>query len=176
MGLRIATVVVALALAASATGSTGPLQAAASYLVSVQQPDGGFAESGRPADTALTAWAALGLVAAGAGADARAGVLAYLRAHDDSNGQITDVALVALARVALGDRPETLLARLSAVRAGPLLNAEMWTVLALQLGRGFPFDVAHAAGNLALAVLAGPELRRVLERYDRQLHTEVAWT
>ena len=50
-----------------------------------------------------------------------------------------------------------------------------WQALTLQMARGFPFDVAHAAGNLALALAAGPELRRVLERYDRQLHTEIAW-
>jgi energy-coupling factor transport system substrate-specific component len=43
------------------------------------------------------------------------------------------------------------------------------------LARGFPFDVAHAVGNLLLALAAGPELRRVLERYERKLRTEVVW-
>ena len=43
------------------------------------------------------------------------------------------------------------------------------------LARGFPFDVAHAVGNLLLALAAGPELRRVLTRYERQLRTEVVW-
>ncbi len=47
--------------------------------------------------------------------------------------------------------------------------------LLVQLGRGLPFDLAHAAGNLVLALAAGPELRRVLERYDRRLRTEIAW-
>jgi energy-coupling factor transport system substrate-specific component len=37
------------------------------------------------------------------------------------------------------------------------------------------FDVVHAAGNLVLALAAGPELRRVLERYERRLRTEVVW-
>ena len=34
---------------------------------------------------------------------------------------------------------------------------------------GFPFDIAHASGNLVLALAAGPELRRMLERYGRRL-------
>jgi energy-coupling factor transport system substrate-specific component len=40
---------------------------------------------------------------------------------------------------------------------------------------GIPFDIAHASGNLALALAAGPELRRMLERYGRRLKTEVVW-
>ena len=44
------------------------------------------------------------------------------------------------------------------------------------LGAGFAFNVAHAFGNVVLAWVAGPELRRVLERYARRLRTEVVWT
>jgi energy-coupling factor transport system substrate-specific component len=51
-----------------------------------------------------------------------------------------------------------------------------WVSFTLVLGRGFPFDVAHAVGNIALALVAGPELRRLLERYGRRLHAEVVWT
>jgi energy-coupling factor transport system substrate-specific component len=47
--------------------------------------------------------------------------------------------------------------------------------LAVVFARGLPFDIAHALGNLALALAAGPELRRVLERYERRLRTEVVW-
>jgi energy-coupling factor transport system substrate-specific component len=47
--------------------------------------------------------------------------------------------------------------------------------LALQMSRGFPFDLAHAIGNVILAVAAGPELRRVLERYERRTRVEIAW-
>jgi energy-coupling factor transport system substrate-specific component len=47
--------------------------------------------------------------------------------------------------------------------------------LAVVFARGLPFDVAHALGNLVLAFAAGPELRRVLERYERRLRTEVVW-
>ena len=43
------------------------------------------------------------------------------------------------------------------------------------LGQGFAFNVAHATGNLVLALVAGPELRRVLERYERRSRTEVVW-
>ncbi|HST17462.1 MAG TPA: DUF6580 family putative transport protein [Gaiellaceae bacterium] len=43
------------------------------------------------------------------------------------------------------------------------------------LARGFWFDVAHAAGNVVIALVAGPELRRLLERYRVRLHTEVVW-
>ena len=50
-----------------------------------------------------------------------------------------------------------------------------WRSFALVLGRGFPFDVAHAVGNVVLALAAGPELRRLLDRYGRRLHAEVVW-
>jgi energy-coupling factor transport system substrate-specific component len=50
-----------------------------------------------------------------------------------------------------------------------------WRSLTLVLGRGFPFDVAHAVGNVALALAVGPELRRLLERYGRRLRAEVVW-
>jgi energy-coupling factor transport system substrate-specific component len=48
--------------------------------------------------------------------------------------------------------------------------------LGVVLSAGFAFNVAHAAGNVALALVAGPELRRVLERYERRARTEVVWT
>jgi energy-coupling factor transport system substrate-specific component len=47
--------------------------------------------------------------------------------------------------------------------------------LFVQLSRGLWFDAAHATGNLVIALAAGPELRRMLERYGRRLHTEVVW-
>jgi energy-coupling factor transport system substrate-specific component len=51
-----------------------------------------------------------------------------------------------------------------------------WAALTVQVGRGFWFDAAHALGNVAIALVAGPELRRLLERYGRRLRTEVVWT
>ena len=47
--------------------------------------------------------------------------------------------------------------------------------LLARLGAGIPFNVAHAGGNLVLALVAGPELRRVLERFERRSRTEVVW-
>ncbi|MGZ4430923.1 MAG: ECF transporter S component [Gaiellales bacterium] len=35
---------------------------------------------------------------------------------------------------------------------------------------GIPFDIAHAAGNAAIALAAGPVLIRMLDRYARRLH------
>ena len=50
-----------------------------------------------------------------------------------------------------------------------------WAALTIQLSRGVWFDAAHAFGNLIMAFVAGPELRRLLERYGRRLRTEVVW-
>jgi energy-coupling factor transport system substrate-specific component len=50
-----------------------------------------------------------------------------------------------------------------------------WEALVVVLGRGVWFSAAHAIGNVVLALVAGPELRRLLERYGRRLRTEVAW-
>jgi energy-coupling factor transport system substrate-specific component len=50
-----------------------------------------------------------------------------------------------------------------------------WTSFIALQARGFPFNVAHAVGNLMLALAAGPELRRMLERYGKRLRTEVVW-
>jgi energy-coupling factor transport system substrate-specific component len=40
-------------------------------------------------------------------------------------------------------------------------------------GRGLPFNIAHAAGNAALALVAGPAMVRMLARYRRRF--EFAW-
>ena len=50
-----------------------------------------------------------------------------------------------------------------------------WRAFTALYMRGFWFDVAHAGGNLALALAVGPELRRLLERYARRLKAEVVW-
>ena len=39
--------------------------------------------------------------------------------------------------------------------------------------RGIPFNIAHAAGNVALALVAGPAIVRMLIRYRRRF--EFAW-
>jgi energy-coupling factor transport system substrate-specific component len=50
-----------------------------------------------------------------------------------------------------------------------------WGSFLAREGAGLPFDVAHASGNLVLALAVGPELRRMLDRYGRRLRTEVVW-
>jgi energy-coupling factor transport system substrate-specific component len=50
-----------------------------------------------------------------------------------------------------------------------------WAAFLARQAAGFPFDTAHATGNLALALAAGPELRRLLERYGKRLRTEIVW-
>jgi energy-coupling factor transport system substrate-specific component len=50
-----------------------------------------------------------------------------------------------------------------------------WQALTVTWGRGLWFDAAHALGNLVIALAAGPELRRMLERYGAKLRTEVVW-
>jgi energy-coupling factor transport system substrate-specific component len=47
--------------------------------------------------------------------------------------------------------------------------------LILVVGRGIPFSLAHAIGNVVIALAVGPELRRLLERYARRMHAEVVW-
>jgi energy-coupling factor transport system substrate-specific component len=47
--------------------------------------------------------------------------------------------------------------------------------LAAVMGRGLWFDVSHAAGNVVIALAAGPELRRMLDRYGGRLKTVVVW-
>jgi energy-coupling factor transport system substrate-specific component len=47
--------------------------------------------------------------------------------------------------------------------------------LAAVVGRGLWFDAAHAAGNVVIALAAGPELRRMLDRYSSRLRTVVVW-
>ena len=57
--MRVAAVLLAaFFLVAPAAGSS-------QYLLSRQQPDGGFAEPGGQSDPSLTAWAVLGLAATG---------------------------------------------------------------------------------------------------------------
>jgi prenyltransferase beta subunit len=102
----------------------------ASYLASRQQPDGGFAEPGGRSAPELTAWAVLGLAAAG---KPPAGAAAYLASEPTHDA--TDVALRALALRALGANADSMLARLTARadgRIGTLVNSTIWGVLALR--------------------------------------------
>ena len=50
-----------------------------------------------------------------------------------------------------------------------------FAALVAVVGRGLWFDAAHATGNVVLALAAGPELRRMLDRYGSRLRTVVVW-
>ena len=130
---------------------TAALLAATSPVAFVQShgANGAFSESGGTTDALLTSWAVLGLRAAGATAP---GSLTYLESQEASLTATTDVALVALAEEALGDRNEGLLAKLvprANGRIGPTLNSTYWSVLAL--GRSpaatTRFILAHQSGS-----------------------------
>ncbi|HUQ21827.1 MAG TPA: prenyltransferase/squalene oxidase repeat-containing protein [Gaiellaceae bacterium] len=119
-------------LAAVALAAT--LATPAAYVQAQQREDGGFG------DAQMTAWATLGLVAAGAPTGAAAGYLA--RQQPPS---ATDAALIAMARAAAGDRPDDLLPRLRAHRPGKLVNATIWTLLALrQAGEPAPATLVRS--------------------------------
>ncbi len=105
----------------AALAAAAALATPAGYVQSQQRDDGGFGEP------QITAWATLGLVAAGEDAGRAA---EYLARQEPTIA--TDVALVALARAAAGDRPDDLLPRLRAHKPGKLVNATIWTILALR--------------------------------------------
>ncbi len=114
--------------------ATTALATPAGYIQAQQRDDGGFG------DPQITAWATLGLVAAGA---PTAGAADYLARQEP--GAATDVALVAMARAAVGDRPDELLPRLRAYKPGKLVNATIWTILALrQAGEPAPPALVQA--------------------------------
>ena len=105
------------------------------YVQGHQVPSGGFAEPRGQPSPQLTAWAVLGVRAAGARVSPQ--TLDYLVAHEDALPAATDVELVAMAESVLGRRPERLLARIRAAqrgdgRIGPTVNSTIWGVLALR--------------------------------------------
>ena len=119
-----------LAAFAAATALATPV----GYVQAQQRDDGSFG------DPQLTAWATLGLVAAGA---PTGGAEEYLARQEPESA--TDAALVAMARAAAGDRPDDLLPRLRAYRPGKLVNATIWTILALrQAGEPAPATLVQA--------------------------------
>jgi Squalene-hopene cyclase C-terminal domain/Prenyltransferase and squalene oxidase repeat len=123
VGVRIAVAAVVLALAASP----------AEFVASHQQPDGGFAEPGTSSDPNLTAWAVLGLAAAGETPNrSPADYLAGAPAPSTNDLALRILALQALGRDThdLADRLETM--RRADGRIGPLVNSTIWGVLALR--------------------------------------------
>jgi energy-coupling factor transport system substrate-specific component len=113
-----------------------------SYLQAHQSGSGGFSEPGGAPSPQLTAYAVLGLRAAGA--SPRAGTLSYLQTHEAALVDLTDVELAAMAQNALGGRSDSLLSRIVRARRpngaiGSDLNSTAWGILALrQAGRTAP--------------------------------------
>jgi energy-coupling factor transport system substrate-specific component len=50
---------------------------------------------------------------------------------------------------------------------GPSADVHSFLTLA---ATGIPFDIAHATGNAVIALVAGPTMVRMLDRYARRLH------
>ena len=120
-------------LAGAAAGATGPGAGSAAFLASRQSDGGGFAEQGRTPDGPLTAWAALGLVAAGGFPAERAKAAEFLRTRADTGDSDADLALRVVALAALGETvDESLVARLRRHRPDELVNETIWAVLALR--------------------------------------------
>ena len=124
--MKLAALVAAIAVLAT------PAATPAEYLLSRQQPDGGFAEPGGRSDPTLTAWAVLGLDAASRPPQSAGHYLA-----GKPYPQATDLALRILALRALGQDTESLVGQLEALRRpdgriGPLVNSTVWGVLALR--------------------------------------------
>ena len=125
--------VLARSVTATATG--------VEYVQAHEVANGGFAEPGGSPSPELTAWAVLGLRAAGGGAGSSA--LSYLVAHEAELTDVTDVELAAMAETVLGRRPDRLLTRIRAAsrpsgRIGPGVNSTTWGVLALRQAREKP--------------------------------------
>ena len=119
--------------AASAAGATGPVAGSAAFLTTRQSANGGFAEQAQVPAAPLTAWAALGLVAADGPAGARTRAAEFLRTRSTDGETDGDVALRVVALAALGERvDESLVAMLRQHRPGALVNETMWTVIALR--------------------------------------------
>ncbi len=138
LAVTLAAMLATLVVAAPAPGG---IEEAVAYLESRQQPGGGFAEPGGRPDPGLTAWAVLGLTAAGARPSEAA---AYLTGQPYPAA--TDLELRILALDAL-DRDTAGLARqLEALRRrdgsiGPLVNSTIWGMIALRAA-GRPVDPA----------------------------------
>jgi len=126
----------ALAAAVVAAGA-GTVEDATTYLETRRQPSGGYAEPGSTATPALTAWAVIGLRAAGTPTASLAGARGFLAGAADDVRSLTEAELVLTALAKLGDPPAALVERVhGAARPtgaiGPTLNATMWGVIALR--------------------------------------------
>jgi hypothetical protein len=134
VGLRaLAAALAAAGVAAAAT----PIEDAARFVESRRAPGGGFAEPGGEPTPGLTAWAVLGLRAAGRSAESLADARAYLERAEAGTRAATELELALVARAALGERPAALVTRVRALQRrdggiGPTLNSTIWGIIALR--------------------------------------------
>ena len=118
----------------------------ASYVASRQQADGGFAEAGSRSTPGLTAWAMLGLRAAG---QPTGKAYDYLVANERELQSATDIELALIAEAATGRISDTLYTRFAALghpdgRIGPAINSTAWGILAyVQVGRPVKLRVSY---------------------------------
>ncbi len=133
------------------------------FLQGRQGSDGGFAEPGGTSTPGLTAWATLGLAAAGT---PNAAGVSFLRANEDGLENPTDAELALAAEAAAGRPSSTLLGRVQGLvrqngAIGPTLNSTYWGAIALrQAGstvsvRTRDFILTHQAKSGGWAWAAG---------------------
>ena len=132
--MKLAAALASLALVGS-SAAAGTIGDGARYLETRRSPGGGFAEPGSRPTVGLTAWAVIGLRAAGVPARELETSRRYLA--DAEPVDAPDVALVLAARSALGDRAPELVERLRRLRRangaiGPLVNSTIWGGIALR--------------------------------------------
>jgi hypothetical protein len=117
--------------------AASPVEAPARYLEGRQAAGGGFAEPGSQPTPGLTAWAVVGLRAAGRPPASLEASRAYLQRTEAQLTAATDLELALVARAALGERPPGLIGRVRALirpsgAIGPSVNSTIWGVLALR--------------------------------------------
>jgi hypothetical protein len=170
VGVRPELAAAAAAFALAVPAAAGPVDDAARYLESRQSANGGFAEPGSAPTPGLTAWAVLGLRAAGRPAARLEAARAYLERVEGELEAATDLELALVARAALGEHPIGLVGRVRALvrpsgAIGPTVNSTIWGVLALRAAgeRPAPTVIAYllrqqsAAGGWAWSVGSAPD-------------------
>jgi uncharacterized protein YfaS (alpha-2-macroglobulin family) len=161
---------VAALVAVVLAGSGGAVQDASQYLETRQQPGGGYAEPGGKATPGLTAWAVIGLRAAGTPAASLAEARTYLADAADELVSLTEAELVLTALAKLGAPPPPLVQRIRAAARpsgaiGPTLNATVWGIVSLRAaGEPAPSGSAryllrhqHRSGGWSWAVGGAPD-------------------
>ena len=151
MGARLIAASLAALVLVAVASARGPADAAR-FVVARQQADGGFAEPGRSSTPGLTAWAVLGLRAAGRPARDLQAAGDYLARNESSLQTATDVEAALLATAAVGEPSQSLVRRLRELERrggliGSTLNATIWGVLAF---RAAGEDVRPATVQLLL--------------------------